>query len=278
MLLLGLCILSSAAKAQVLYGSLTGKVTDQSGAALPNATVEAMNTGTGVTQTATTDAAGDYRFNALQPGTYRVSISASGFATKVFERMDVGANVVRRVDTQLEVATQKQTLTVTSEAPLLQTDKADVHGNLTRREVNDLPSAGSQGRNFQSLLQLIPGAGLTSETISLACNPEQAMNTNVNGQSNQSVNTRIDGTQDAYPWLPANVAYVPPSDAIEEVNVVTNSFDAEQGMAGGAAVNVQIKSGTNQFHGNGHEFHSDENFAARNYFLTDPVFKKNVNI
>jgi len=266
MLLLGLCILSSAAKAQVLYGSLTGKVTDQSGAALPNATVEAVNTGTGVTQTATTDAAGDYRFNALQPGTYKVSISASGFATKVFERMDVGANVVRRVDTQLEVATQKQTLTVTSEAPLLQTDKADVHGNLTRREVNDLPSAGSQGRNFQSLLQLIPGAGLTSETNSLAGNPERAMNTNVNGQSNQSVNTRIDGTQDAYPWLPANVAYVPPSDAIEEVNVVTNSFDAEQGMAGGAAVNVQIKSGTNQFHGSADWFHTDQNFAALNYF------------
>src|SRR5438552_18827921 len=266
MLLLGLCILSSAAKAQVLYGSLTGKVTDQSGAALPNATVEAMNTGTGVTQTATTYAAGDYRFNACQPGTYRVSISASSFATKVLERMDVGANVVRRVDTQLEVATQKQTLTVTSEAPLLQTDKADVHGNLTRREVNDLPSAGSQGRNFQSLLQLIPGAGLTSETNSLAGNPERAMNTNVNGQSNQSVNTRIDGTQDAYPWLPANVAYVPPSDAIEEDNVVTNSFDAEQGMAGGAAVNVQIKSGTNQFHGSADWFHTDQNFAALNYF------------
>ncbi len=277
-LLLGLVIFPCTASAQVLYGSLTGKVTDQSGAALPNATVEAVNTGTGVTQTATTDAAGDYRFNALQPGTYKVSISASGFASRVFERVDVGANVVRRVDTQLEVATQKQTLTVTSEAPLLQTDKADVHSDLTRREVDELPSAGSQGRNFQSLLQLIPGAGLTSETNSLAGNPERAINTNVNGQSNQTVNTRIDGVQDAYPWLPANVAYVPPSYAIQEVNVVTNSFDAEQGMAGGAAVNVQIKSGTNQFHGSADWFHTDQNFAARNYFQTDPTrFTKNRN-
>ena len=102
------------------------------------------------------------------------------------------------------------------------------------------------------------------------------MNTNVNGQSNQGVNTRIDGVQDAYPWLPANVAYVPPSDAIQEVNIVTNSFDAEQGMAGGAAVNVQIKSGTNRFHGTADWFHTDQNFAALNYFQPSTT-KKNRN-
>src|SRR5207253_2404071 len=87
----------------------------------------------------------------------------------------------------------------------------------------------------------IPGVGLTAETNSLAGNPQRAINANVNGQSNQTVNTRIDGAQNAYPWLPANVAYVPPADAIETVNVSTNSFDAEQGMAGGAAVDSQGK-------------------------------------
>src|ERR1700745_2932042 len=104
---------------------------------------------------------------------------------------------------------------------------------------------GSQGRNFQSLLRTVPGAGLTAETNSLAANPQRAINTNVNGQSSQGINTRIDGAQDAYPWLPANVAYVPPADSIETVNVTTNSFDAEQGMAGGAPVNGPIKDGTN---------------------------------
>ena len=275
-LLLAMLMVPVRAPAQVLYGTLTGNVTDQSGAVLPNATVEALNTGTGVTRSATTDASGDYRFNALQPGTYKISISASSFATKVFEKVDLGANVVRRVDAQLQVAAQSQNVTVTSEAPVLQTDKADVHTDLTRQVVDDLPSAGSQGRNFQSLLQLIPGAGLTSETNSLAGNPERAMNTNVNGQSNQTVNTRIDGVQDAYPWLPANVAYVPPSDAIQEVNVVTNSFDAEQGMAAGAAVNVQIKSGTNEFHGSADWFHTDQNFTALNYFQPSTT-KKNRN-
>jgi hypothetical protein len=190
--------------------------------------------------------------------------------------MRVEGNEVARLDGRLKIAAATTNVSVTAEAPLLQTDKADVHSDLTNREVDDLPSAGSQGRNFQSLLQLIPGAGLASETNSLAGNPERAMNTNVNGQSNQSVNTRIDGVQDAYPWLPANVAYVPPSDAIQEVNVVTNSFDAEQGMAGGAAVNVQIKSGTNQFHGTADWFHTDQNFAALNYFQPAST-KKNRN-
>src|SRR6266702_1987118 len=207
--LLAVLAAGTSSFAQVLYGSLTGTVTDPTGAVIVGAQVIALEVQTGVSGTATT------------------------------------------------------------EAPLLQTDKADVHTDLTAQQIEDLPTMGTQGRNFQGLLRTIPGVGLTAETNSLAGNPQRAINANVNGQSNQTVNTRLDGAQDAYPWLPANVAYVPPADAIEAVNVVTNSFDAEQGMAGGAAVNVQIKSGTNHFHGGAHEFHTDQNFAARNYFNTD---------
>lgn len=275
-LFLSLFLFPGAAKAQVLYGSLTGTVSDPSGAAVSGAKAEALDVGKGVTQESVADVNGIYRFSALLPGIYKVTISAPSFETQVTSSVRVEANEVARVDARLKIAAATENVTVTAEALLLQTDKADVHSDLTRREVDELPSAGSQGRNFQSLLQLIPGAGLTSETNSLAGNPERAMNTNVNGQSNQTVNTRIDGVQDAYPWLPANVAYVPPSYAIEEVNVVTNSFDAEQGMAGGASVNVQIKSGTNQFHGSADWFHTDQNFAALNYFLP-PGTKQNRN-
>lgn len=275
-LFLSLFLFPSATKAQVLYGSLTGTVTDPSGAAVSGAKVEALDVAKGVTQVSLADVNGIYRFSALLPGIYKVTISAPSFETQVTPSVRVEANEVARVDARLKIAAAAENVTVTAEAPLLQTDKADVHSDLTRREVDELASAGSQGRNFQSLLELIPGAGLTAETNSLAGNPERAMNTNVNGQSNQTVNTRIDGVQDAYPWLPANVAYVPPSDAIEEVNIVTNSFDAEQGMAGGASVNVQIKSGTNQFHGTADWFHTDQNFAALNYFLP-PGTRKNRN-
>jgi len=270
-------LLGAAAHAQVLYGSLTGTVTDASGAVIASAQITASEAQTGVTRTVTCDSAGIYRFTSLLPGTYKVTITGQGFATQQTAGVVVRANEIARVDAQLQVASATQNVTVTTEAPILQTDSADVHTDVTARQIENLPIMGTEGANFQGLLRTIPGAGLTAETNSQAGNPQRAINVNMNGLSYQSANTRIDGVQDAYPWLPANVAYVPPADAIATVNVVTNSFDAEQGMAGGAAVSVQIKSGTNRFHGNAHEYHTDESLAARNYFQTDTTqaaFKK----
>src|ERR1051326_5263315 len=101
LILLTLLLLTVASgQAQVLYGSLTGNVTDSSGAAIPNASVVALNTGTGVSQTVTTDSSGTYRFNALQAGVYKVTISAAGFAAKAFDRVDIANNLVRRADAQ----------------------------------------------------------------------------------------------------------------------------------------------------------------------------------
>ncbi len=270
---------ATLAGAQVLYGVITGNVTDASGAAVSGATVTAVEVQTGVSKTQTTDASGIYRFPALLPGNYKVTVAATGFTKQETNGVDLRANDIKSVDAQLKVGNVATEVTVTTAPPLLQTDSADVHTDITSRDLGSLPIMGSQGGNFQELLRTVPGAGLTAETNSLAGNPQRAINTNVNGLSNQGNNTRIDGAQDAYPWLPANVAYVPPSDAIETVNVTTNSFNAEQGMAGGAAVNVQVKSGTNHFHGDAHWYHTDQNFAARNYFQTDPkVFpKKNRN-
>ncbi len=273
------CLSAISGQAQVLYGSLTGTVTDSSGAAVAGAKVEALNIGTGITRTATTNDSGVYTLQALQAGNYKVSIASGKFATQVTDDVKIVVNNVSRIDAQLKVAASSQDVTVTAEAPVLQTDKSDVHTDLSAQQVTSLPTMSSQGRNFQSLLRIIPGVGLTAETNSLAANPSRAINANVNGQSNQSVNTRIDGAQDLYPWLPANVSYIPPADAIETVNVTTNAFDAEQGMAGGALVNVQVKSGTNKYHGTGHWFRTEQYMAARNYFQTDPILfpKKNRN-
>src|SRR5258708_37146285 len=99
-----------------------------------------------------------------------------------------------------------------------------------------------------------PGAGLLGKTNSGWGNPQRAMTANVNGLSMNNNNTRIDGAVDTYTYLPANVAYIPSTDAIESVNVVTNNFDAEQGMAGGLGANVIVKSGTNQFHTTAYEY------------------------
>ena len=272
-----LVLAAPAVLAQVLYGTLTGTVVDSTGAVIPGAQVTALEAQTGVSQTATSDSAGIYRFPTLLPGTYKVTIAGQGFSPQETAGVLVRANEIARVDASLKVGGATQSVTVTTAAAILQTDKADVHTDFSSRQIENLPIMGSQGGNFQELLRTVPGAGLTAETNSLAGNPQRAINTNVNGLSNQGVNTRLDGVQDAYPWLPANAAYIPPADAIETVNVATNSFDAEQGMAGGAAVNVQIKSGTNRFHGSGHELYTSQILDARQYFQTDPKLFPTLN-
>ena len=279
MLLLGLCILSSAAKAQVLYGVLTGNVTDPSSAAVPDAQVEALNMATGVSRQTTADSAGIYRFAELQPGIYKVTVSAASFGALVTENVRVEANNTRRVDVQLQLKAQTESVTVSAAPPVLQTDRADVHTDISGREIEDLPVLASNGRNFQNAYRIIPGVGLPGENNSAAGNPQRAQTSNVNGLSINNNNTRIDGASDTYTWLPANVAYIPSADAIEAVNVVTNNFDAEQGMAGGLAANVIIKSGTNQFHGTAYEYHTDNHLRTRNYFrpaVVQPVKPKNI--
>jgi hypothetical protein len=261
------CLSAISGQAQVLYGSLTGTVTDSSGAAVAGAKVEALNTGTGITRTATTNDAGNYAFQALQAGNYKVTISSGRFSAQVTDNVPVVVNNTHRIDAQLKVAGSQQDVTVTAEAPVLQTDKADVHTDLSSTQISSLPIMGSQGRNFQSLYKLIPGSGLPTEANSPAGNPNRSISVSTNGQSIQTNNTKIDGAADAYPWLPQNVAYIPPADAIETVNISTNSFDAEQGAAGSTAVNVQVKSGTNQLHGSAHEFHNDNKLNAKNYFF-----------
>lgn len=260
-------VFPSAGRAQVLYGSLTGNVRDSSGAALPGARVEALNVNTSVARQVRADERGVYLFSELLPGVYKVTISASGFATAVTENVRVDANTLRRVDTQLQVAKQVESVNVTSEAPLMTTDRADVNTQLETSQLANLPMTSSAGRSFQALYRVIPGFGVAFERNSGSGNPQRSMTANVNGGSEQGNVTRIDGALDTYIWLPANVAYVPPADSIEAVNVVTNSYDAEQGMAGGsAAINVQTKSGTNQFHGEAYEFHNDQDLRARNFF------------
>jgi hypothetical protein len=267
-----------AVQAQILYGSLTGNVTDPSGAIVPAAKVQAVNVKTGVLREVTAKEGGAYLFTELLPGVYKVTFTAKGFAVATVENVQVDVNAVRRVDVQLKVGTVSEVVTVESTGSVMQTDRADVHTNITAQQIQNLPISSSEGRSWQALYNIIPGATPTVEANSQAGNPQRAMNSNVNGGSNQTNNTRIDGVQNAYPWLPANIAYVPPADAIETVNVVTNSFDAEQGMAGGFAANVQIKSGTNQFHGSAHEFHTDTSLRAENYFqpqtVQDPVTKQ----
>ncbi|MBI2689305.1 MAG: TonB-dependent receptor [Acidobacteria bacterium] len=265
-----------ASFAQVLYGTLTGSVVDASGAAVPNAKVEALNTATGVSRQTTSDDRGAFQFNDLQAGAYKVTVSAPSFSTVVQDGVTIATNTTRRLDARLQVAQVNESVTVNASALSLQTDRADVNNQISKTQVMNLPFAGQQGRNFQNLYKLLPGFSPPAELHSDAGNPQRSLGTNVNGASYSNNNTRLDGATVSYPWLPHIIAYVPPAEAIEAVNLVSNSFDAEQGMAGGAAINVSIKSGTNQFHGSGHWYHTNSAIQARNFFFTAPQLPKNL--
>ena len=164
---------------------------------MSKARVEALNVATGVVRSTDVDSSGVYYFAELQPGMYKITVSAPGFATTSVDKAQVEVNGLRRVDVQLKVAATTQEVTVTGAAPLMETDRADVHTNIDAREIQNLPISSSQGRSWQSLYNLIPGATPTGEANSIGGNPQRAMNTNVNGGSNQGNNTRIDGVQDA---------------------------------------------------------------------------------
>ena len=253
------------APAQVLYGSLVGRVEDPSGAIVAGAQVSLVNKATGSAARRGRGRERSYAFRDLQVGVYDLKVVQNGFKSYSKAGVNITLNNVTREDVQMEVGATTESVTVTAAAPILQTDSADVSTQLDKSQVTNLPIGA--GRNFQQLYKIIPGAAPPAEAHSDAGNPQRALITNFNGVSYSNNNTRLDGATVSYPWLPHIVAYVPPQDAVEVVNIVTNSFDAEQGMAGGAAVNVQIKSGTNEFHGSAHGFHTNSALKARNYFL-----------
>ncbi|MBI3470687.1 MAG: TonB-dependent receptor [Candidatus Solibacter usitatus] len=264
---LAMVALIGSANAQVLYGSLVGNVADQSESAVAGAGVSVQNPSTNFTRAGFTDSTGAYSFPALPAGRYTVKISAAGFQDQITTGVSVTINSVARLDARLMVGRVQESVSVTADATaLLQTERAEVRLELGSKALQSLPVA--QGRNFQSLFKTLPGVALGRPPSNSASNPSQSYSFNVNGASASINNTRVDGASSTNIWLPhLNLAYVPALESLETVNVVTNSFDAEQGLAGGAAISVQIKSGTNQLHGSAFWYHDNSALRARNFFL-----------
>jgi hypothetical protein len=250
--------------AQTLYGSLVGNVTDGTGAAIPGATVTITHRETGASRDMVTDSTGAYRFTTVQPGTYTLTVQLTGFRTFTRTDIPVTINNVSRADAGLQVGQLTESVTVSGERPLLQTDRAEVRSEIKAQELVNLPV--SVNRNYQYMFRVLPGFTPPAEAHSVPSNPSRALVFNVNGASRSSNNIRIDGVSTTNIWLPHVAAYVPALESLEAVNVVTNSFDAEQGLAGGSAINVQIKSGTNNVHASAFEYHTNENLRALNYF------------
>ncbi len=261
--LLAVC-LAGPACSQVLYASLVGTVEDQSGAVVPQATVTATNVATNQSYSDKSDSGGRYDITNVLPGTYTIKVTATGFRTLLQNDVIVTINTVTRQDLKLQVGQVSEQVTVEAQAVQLQTDKSDVHTEIGSQAIENLPL--TRYRNYQQLINLVPGSTPASFQNSSTDTPGKAMQTHINGANAQNNNTRLDGAQNINVWLPHHVAYVAPADTIETVNVSTDAFDAEQGMAGGAAVTVITKSGTNDLHGSGFAFYDNQHLKARNFF------------
>lgn len=270
-----LAALAAPASAQVLYGSIVGTVTDQTDAVVPKATVTITNKATGLSRETTTDEAGRYSLVNVLAGTYDLKVTASGFRVATRTDVTVTINTVSRVDMRLEVGAVTEQVTVAATAALLQADKSDVRHEITSQAVTSLPLPNY--RNYQSLLDLIPGTTPSEFQNAIVDTPARALTTRVNGTPRNNNNTLTDGAVNIFIWLPHHAAYIQPVESIETVNITTGSFDAEQGMAGGAAMTVVTKSGTNEVHGSGFWFHNNQHWLSAPYYRA-ATFRKPVDI
>ena len=251
--------------AQALYGSLVGNVVDESGAIVPGATVAITQKETNQTREQSTPENGAYSFPNLAPGTYDVVVTLPGFRTFATRDVTVNIGAIVRVDARLSLGTLEESVVVTGEAAILQADSAALQSVTTAQALENLPI---NGRSYQSLLTLTPGVAQPNyfQTGGIN-NPSRSMQVSVNGQPNTNTAFRLDGMSITNQWIPGLQAYSPGIEAIETVNIVTSNFEADQGMAGGAAVNVQVKGGTNTVRGSAFEYFEHANLRSRNFFL-----------
>ena len=192
--LAALCVLlfsSSSALGQAVNATLLGTVTDASGAVVAGARVTTTEMKTGVVRSITTNDSGNYAFADLPPGQYAVAVEKQGFKKAVRSGVDVVVNTDTRVNLALEPGTINESVVVTAETPILQTDRADVGDKIDNRQVVDLPLGNN--RNFQNLLNLVPGATRAHRVHSEFFNAQDSLSTEVNGQARLFNNLQIEG-------------------------------------------------------------------------------------
>jgi Carboxypeptidase regulatory-like domain/TonB-dependent Receptor Plug Domain len=263
-------------------GAMSGIVTDTSSALVPGVTIEVTNIATNQTRATTTDADGYYIVRQLPPGAYSLKATLPGFKTVVREGLTVAVESTARVDVQMSVGAVEEAVTVTADAPLVETRTATLGTVIDEKKISELPL---NGRNFTQLGTLMPGVVAPPASLGGASGDATpggfgaaTSGFSVNGMRNQSNNFLLDGATNNDTF---NTGFVlrPPPDAIQEFKILTHSYAAEYGRSAGSVVNVVTKSGTNRLHGAAWEFNRDDALQARNFFVPQdqpkPKLKQN---
>jgi hypothetical protein len=255
-----LFVIVPAAFAQQGTSDIRGRVTDQQGAVLPGVTVVVRHQESGLFREVVTGPDGLFLMSAMTPGVYLVTAELSGF--KKFEQRDVRLEVGRtaQIEAKLEVGGVTETLTVTGEAPLVDTTSKEIGGHISAQEFVDTPSFN---RNFAGYLGMLPGVVATISATTFG-----ADSISVAGQNVRNVNYTMDGSNnnDTFNGGNGGAQARVPVEAVQEFQLLTSQFDAEYGLASGGIVNSVSKQGTNQYHGSAFLFYQNEQLASKEYF------------
>jgi hypothetical protein len=228
--------------AQVTTADITGHVSDPKDLAVANAKVVVVNKQTGATRETTTSDLGGFSVSLLPPGSYKVTISASGFATSLYDPIDIVVGQKLELSVALKIGTSTETIEVTQESTLIQTTTSEIQGSVSPVEVQSLPVVD---RNFAGLMALVPGV---RPAENFDPTKTRSGNVTVNGSDGRAIDYNVDGGDNKDNVI-GGIVQNYTMEGIQEFNVVTDRYTAESGRAVGAVVNVISKSGTNQYHG-----------------------------
>ena len=251
--------------AQGFYGSIVGTVTDKSGANVVGASVTITDKATDEKHTATTGGAGEYQFVELEPAIYTVQIEGGGFKRYLRDTVTVEVNTTTRVDARLEVGEVSQTVEISTEAALLQTDSGTVSTLVQGKQIEEMPL---NGRNVMNLLELVPGV-IPNSPLEQQTGLNNAGGTNPTAWNGFTTNGG-DNTEymDGAPLNVLNgdaLTLVPTQDATQEFSVDTNANGADSGRATGGVINMSSKTGTNRYHGSFYEYFRNADLNANTY-------------
>jgi len=274
---LGIFLLLSMAAFGQDSASITGTVTDQSGAAIPNAQVTVSNPDRGINRQTTTNASGDYLVAGLPSGPIDVAVVVPGFKRYEAKAVVLQVGQKARADVAMDVGTQKEEVTVEgSNVAQVETQSSDLAGTVSGRQITQLQL---NGRNFTQLITLVPGVSNQTGQDEGTVGINGSVAFSVNGGRTEYNNWELDGGDNMDNGSNGTLNVYPSLEAIAEFKVLTSNYGAQYGRNGSGTVEVETKSGTNRFHGNAYEFLRNDAFNAFNYFddptAPKPGYKKN---
>src|SRR5882724_9522278 len=260
----GLLVLAPSASAQKTSGTITGTVTDPSGAVVPSATVSVVSERTGAARETVTNEQGSFSFPELQPGTYSITVNKAGFKKLALKNVELHVADVTSLNLKIDMGAASETVMVEASPVMVNTSTGDVGNIMLGEQVRELPM---NGRNFVQLTTLVPGAAVGESFDNKNKGLFAGVDISFSGAPSVNNQWTVDGAGNNDIGSQRTILVYPSIDGIEEFKIQRNSYGPEFGGAGGAQINIVTRGGGNDFHGSAYYFGRNDALNAKNYLL-----------